>query len=72
MMSRDKWVFPEDPELTTLQVTFPAEDLVEIDDAIGRFDRLKDREDFIFWAAQYALSSLKEEAEELAVGLEDS
>jgi hypothetical protein len=67
----DKWAFPDDEQLTTLEATFPAEDVVAIDDAVGRSEQLKDREDFLYWAVQYALSSLKEEAEALMLGLED-
>jgi hypothetical protein len=71
MISDDRWAFPNDPELTTLNITLPLEDLAAIDDAVERITSLADREDFILLAVEYALASLQEEAEAAMLGLED-
>jgi len=63
-MPHDKWLYPDDEQLMTLEATFPDEDVAAIDGAVKRFHHLKDREDFVFWAVQYALESLKEQAED--------
>jgi hypothetical protein len=69
-MSLDKWLF-SDPGPTTLTVTLEPEDLAQIDDAVERLKSLNDREDFVFWAVQYVLDSLREESESLMAGLEE-
>jgi hypothetical protein len=63
MISPDRLACPDDKALTNLNVTVDADDLQSIDDAVGRFHQLQDREDFIFWAIQYAIETVREEAE---------
>jgi len=62
MMCSDSWVFANDEQLTTFQITLPQEDVVAIDAAIERFETLDDREDFIFLAVRYAIASLSEDS----------
>jgi hypothetical protein len=64
MISLDKAAFPDDEPLTTLNVTVDADDLQSIDDAVGRFNTLQDREDFVFWAIQFAIEKIRQDAEE--------
>jgi hypothetical protein len=69
--SLNKWLYPHDPELKTVQVTFPQEDMTAIDDAVERLADIEDREQFISLAVQFALSSVEEEATTVMVGLEE-
>ena len=47
---RDKWLFPNDPELQVLHVTLPNCCMAEIDAAIEELHpNLKDREDSCTW-----------------------
>ncbi len=64
-LSRAKWLYPDDLELTTLQVTLPTEVLVEIDEAVIAHG-LHDREQFVSAAVKYVLQIRKEES--VAVG----
>ena len=58
-LSRAKWLYPDDPELATLQVTLTNEVLAEIDDAV-MVHGLHDREQFVSAAVEYVLQLLKE------------
>ena len=58
-MSTAKWLFPDDPELTTLQVTLPKEALAEIDAEVIAHG-LHDREQFVALAVKYVLRHCRE------------
>jgi hypothetical protein len=62
--------YPTD-ELTTLRVRMPIECLMAIDDAIEIVYPALDREEFIFMAIRYALSSVGEESTEWLMDEED-
>ena len=62
MKCSGKWLFPDDPALTVLNVTLPNEDVAAIDAAVERLGPLQDREDFIFMAVRYVLASLNEQS----------
>jgi hypothetical protein len=55
--SRGKWLFPEDIELTTLQITLPGEVIEELDAAVITYG-LEDREMFSALAIEYVLQTL--------------
>ena len=56
----DKWLIPS--ATTTLQVAFPNEFIAEMDDALDDlYPALRDREDFVYKASEYALESWQEE-----------
>lgn len=60
-LSRAKWLYPDDPELTTLQVTLPNEVLDEIDESVIAHG-LHDREQFVSAPVEYVLQLLTEES----------
>ncbi len=57
--SRGKWLFPNDPDLTTFQVTVHCELIKEMEAAVTQFG-LKDREEFVTLAVNFAISHLRE------------
>lgn len=57
--SRGKWMFPDDPDLTTFQITVHREFLDEMEAAVVRYG-LNDREEFVGLAVKFAISHLRE------------
>ncbi len=57
--SRGKWMFPDDPDLTTLRFTISSEFLNEMETAVTHYG-LHDREEFVTLAVNFAISHLRE------------
>jgi hypothetical protein len=70
LVGRNKWLFPNDPELQDLHVTLPNSCISEIDAAIDELHpALKDREDFLYMAVQFALKYyVKKAASRISLG----